>query len=362
MKFLQSLSDYHRAIKSATSGKAANLPSSIVSVLRARAIHNIGPRYFSLYDLARVPEDMWDEFIIDDGLKGLLRTINTREAREVVFDKVAFSGHCNTYNLPTIPILATIDRQSPNDPLNSLDPRKWELLLNDAPSDLFIKLIDGTWGIDAFVASRTTDGLWHYCDRMGSLSDLHTFAMTRLRHRRGWIVQPVVQNHRALRPIMSPNALGTVRAVTYTKGAEIELLYAVLRIPVGKNRADNFAHGTSGNLAAPVELASGLIGTPRASKTTDWPNMINVVEHPDTGVHIEGVTIPHWTELTKLILKAQATLPDLPTLGWDIAITDSGPLIVEANSTYDMDLVQVAYGRGVKSEFLENRLKRHRST
>lgn len=361
MNILKTLSDYQRAIRVATFRKSGNLPAAILSVLRARALHNIGPRYHSLYDLTRIPEESWDEFIIDNSVKNLLRQINSKEAREVVFDKIAFFRHCETHNLPTIPILATIDHRSPGDPLNGLDPEKWELLLRNAPNDLFIKLIDGTWGIDAFVASRATEELWSYCNQTGTLKDLHTFAMDRLNNRRGWIVQPLVENHRALRPIMSSNALGTIRAVTYANANSIELLYAVLRIPVGQNRADNFAHGTSGNLAAEVDLVSGKIQTPRASKTTVWPDMIDVLRHPDTGSVIRGTVVPYWTELKRLLVKAQGTLHDLPTLGWDVAITDSGPIIVEANSTYDLDIVQVAYNRGVRTDFLENRLKKYRS-
>ena len=362
MKLLRSLSDYRRAIRNATSGKATSLPVGIVSVLRARAFHNIGPRYFSLYDLARVPEELWDEFIIDEDLKSILRRINAKEAREVVFDKIAFSRHCNTHAVPTIPILATIDRHSPSDPLNGLDPKKFELLLTNAPSELFIKLIDGTWGVDAFTASRTTADNWSFCGQTGSLRDLHAFSINRLRDRRGWLVQPVIRNHKALRAIMSPSALGTIRAVTYLKGSEIDLLYAVLRIPVGNNQADNFAHGTSGNLVAPLDVDTGKIGTPRASRTSDWPNIVNILKHPQTGVRIEGETTPYWDEFKHLVTRAQSTLPKLPTLGWDIAITDSGPVVVEANSTYDVDLIQVAYQHGIKTEFLINLLKRHHSS
>lgn len=358
MKLLDLLADYRRAIKVATHAKSGNWPAGALSVFRARAFHDIGPRYYSLYDLARTPEKEWPEYIIDNGLKNRLRKINTKEAREVVHDKFAFLRHCEMHGLPTIPILATIDRNSPSDPLNGLEPQRWETLLANAPDQLFIKLIDGTWGIDAFIANRIDGHQWEFCDQHGSLADLHAFAMNRLRHRRGWIVQPVLRNHSALRPIMSPSALGTVRAVTYLRGSDVEFLYAVLRIPVGDNRADNFAHGSSGNLAAPIDLSTGRVGTPRASRTKVWPDMINVPEHPDTHAQIEGAVLPHWPEIAHLVRKAQLTLPNLPTLGWDIAITDAGPIIVEANSTYDVDIVQVAYGRGLKTEFLETRLKR----
>jgi len=358
MKILSLLHDYRKAIGVATRAKSGNVPAGIASVLKARLMYDIGPRHHALYDLARTPEETWPEFIIDNKLKPLLRKINTESARHVVQDKHAFRMHCTQNGLATIPILAKIDRTSPDDPLDGADPCRWNALLADAPDELFVKLIDGTWGTDAFVAKRKTDTLWRYCDQNGSLTDLHAFAMSRLKARRGWIVQPVIHNHPDLTRIMSPNALGTVRAVTYLSGNDTELLYAVLRIPVGANLADNFAHGTSGNLVAPIDIPTGRIGMARVSKGTAWPDIIDISRHPDSGELIEGTHLPHWTAAIELVRAAQSTLPELPTLGWDIAFSDSGPLLVEANSTFDVDILQVAYKRGLRTDFLKNRIER----
>lgn len=353
------LQDYHRAIGTAAEASWRRIPGSAYSVLKARLRYDIGPRYHSLYDLIRLPEREWPEFIIDNGLKNILRKINPPEAREIVGDKLAFFRHCQKHDIPTIEILAMIDRNAPADPLNGIEVAQWESLLQSAPAGLFIKLVDGTWGIDAFVAERSGPEKWTYCDQQGSLRDLHSFCMDRLKNRRGWIVQPVLRNHSELLRIMSPSALGTVRAVTCQYGGEVELLFSVLRIPVGTNRADNFAHGSSGNLTAPIDMQTGRVGMARASRSKTWPDMMNVDLHPDTKQTIPGFQLPYWSEMVELVCRAQASLPGLCTLGWDVAITDRGPIVVEANSTYDVDLVQVAQCRGLKSLLLESRLSRY---
>lgn len=356
MKALSVVSDYRRAIRAASSGNPLRAPGGLASVLVARAAFDIGPRFHSLYDLARVPRKDWPEFIIDVGLKKVMRRINAPEDREVVNDKLRFFRHCEAHGLPSIPILSAIDRTSDDPTLNGADNSGWVEQMGSAADKVFIKLIDGTWGIDAFAAERRENDSWHFCERSGSTADLHAFCLERLKGRRGWIVQPLVRSHAQLHRIMSPHALGTIRAVTFIENGTVALPYAVLRIPVGKNRADNFSHGASGNLVAPITTETGKVGVARGSKCKDWPEMMNVDVHPDTQNRISGFALPFWGELKELVVAAHKSLPNLATLGWDVAITDTGPIIVEANSTYDVDLLQVALKRGLKSELLNTRL------
>lgn len=74
--------------------------------------------------------------------------------------------------------------------------------------------------------------------------------------------------------------------------------------------------------------------------------------HPDTGCTIPGFRLPYWEETLRLFCLAQKELKEAPTLGWDIAITDDGPLIVEANAGYSIEIHEVAEHRGLRSAFL----------
>lgn len=229
--------------------------------------------------------------------------------------------------------------------------RDWCSRIEAGPDELFIKLIDGTWGINAFGAKRQDSGQWDYCGNAGSAEDLYAFAMRRLGDSRGWLVQQRVRPHRELQKIMSANGLGTVRVVTVMHKGMLGLKFAVLRIPVGDNRVDNFFHGTSGNFVAAVDITTGRIDKARASESRSWPSIVDADEHPETGIKIAGLVVPFWTELKDLVVRAHLSLPGLVTLGWDVAVTNDGPLLVEANGIYDVDLVQVALRRGIKTDF-----------
>ncbi|MGH6892554.1 MAG: sugar-transfer associated ATP-grasp domain-containing protein, partial [Dongiaceae bacterium] len=65
--------------------------------------------------------------------------------------------------------------------------------------------------------------------------------------------------------------------------------------------------------------------------------------HPVTGARIEGRTLPYWSEVVDLACRAQTAFSDRPFVGWDIAILDSGPCLIEGNGGPDMDIIQRVY-------------------
>ena len=57
--------------------------------------------------------------------------------------------------------------------------------------------------------------------------------------------------------------------------------------------------------------------------------------------------IPHLSEALDLAVRAHTLLPGLRTVGWDIAITENGCVLVEGNDAWDILLVQAAMGVGL---------------
>lgn len=352
MPSLSTAADYFKAIHVASGKRIARYPVSAHSVLLSRFSYGIGPKLHSLFRLMDQPRGTWQDFLVDEDLRVILRRINPLSRREVVNDKLAFYEHCLEHGLATIPILCAVDNEAQGtqegrqSAVIVSSPEEWALRLQHCQQPLFIKLIDGSWGQDAFAAEPTGQG-WHYCGHHGSCEEFYAFAMKRFAGRRGWMVQPRISSHPDLDKISSPGVLATIRAVTFFVDGKPQLLFAALRIPVGDNVTDNFSHGSIGNVTAPIDLVTGEIGVCRGSLNKTWPEIVDVELHPDTGNPIQGSRVPMWDGVLDLLDRGQHSLPFLKTLGWDIAVTGNGPVVVEANATYDVDLIQVSHQRGI---------------
>ncbi|MDX1365051.1 MAG: sugar-transfer associated ATP-grasp domain-containing protein, partial [Arenibacter latericius] len=66
-------------------------------------------------------------------------------------------------------------------------------------------------------------------------------------------------------------------------------------------------------------------------------------KHPDSGFKIEGFKIPYFKEACEEVLKGVKIIPDR-FIGWDVAISTMGPVIVEANSGPHLPSADIGYG------------------
>jgi hypothetical protein len=157
----------------------------------------------------------------------------------------------------------------------------------------------------------------------------------------GYLLQCRLDPHPAVRALVG-NRLATVRVMTMLTRDGPEILRAAWKIPAGNNIADNFWR--PGNLLATLDLDSG-----RVIRVVCGSGLSQqaVMRHPDTGAELIGIEVPLWRPLTKLALEAAAALNDVPLIGWDMAATERGAVIVEPNFTPDFIMPQIADRRGI---------------
>jgi len=83
-----------------------------------------------------------------------------------------------------------------------------------------------------------------------------------------------------------------------------------------------------------VSIETGLLAA-AGRRRKDGTGVEPVTHHPITGMEIEGAVLPGWEALRTLALRCARLFRPLRTVGWDIALTPSGPVVVEGNRWWD---------------------------
>lgn len=149
---------------------------------------------------------------------------------------------------------------------------------------------------------------------------------------------------------ISPNSINTIRVMTSNVNGEIEIFCMIARIGNGINLADNFHQGGTGVF---IDVNKGILKGNATNKDLEEFEV-----HPISKIKFDNYKIPYFDEIKELCTKAAARFEKTNVIGWDIAITEKGPLIVEGNNGPGFDLVQVVLNKGTKYmlEKIDNKL------
>ncbi len=155
----------------------------------------------------------------------------------------------------------------------------------------------------------------------------------------GMIEEYIIQHPQMSK--LSLNAVNTVRVVTIRLKEDlpgvrkdvVHVPYCTARMGTGNNCVDNLH---SNGMVAAIDMETGTIVT----DAVDGHGEAHAI-HPDTGEKIKGFKIPYFREAVDLIKRAAELTYGY--YGWDVAITEKGPVIIEANTNPGADLVQLPY-------------------
>lgn len=91
--------------------------------------------------------------------------------------------------------------------------------------------------------------------------------------------------------------------------------------------------GDGGNVDAAVDVETGKIYN--VVQFDGWRNITEIEKHPDSGNQLNGVIIENWQTIKEEVKKFQQAFPYCKVAGWDIAVTDEGPVVIEVNDFWD---------------------------
>lgn len=257
-----------------------------------------------------------------------------RDLRVPFVNKLYFSKICQQHGLRASTVIAAVDAKT----LTFVDPAMTQL----PPVDLFVKIKRGRGGRGAERWSYAAGGY-----RNGKGRSLTAAGLIRYLKRRSKFEKRVIErcltNHRGLADL-NLGALATARILTArNEQGEIEATHAVFRMAQRPGAQVDNIH--AGGIAAAVDLATGRLG-----RATDLGVSVNSAwhaTHPVTGAPIEGRILPHWPEALRLVKRAHDRIGDRVVVGWDVAVLDDGPCLIEGNGKPDVDLMQRPHRTGL---------------
>lgn len=201
------------------------------------------------------------------------------------------------------------------------------------------KVLSGTSGK---VVVKDSTGQCGWDVEVKNVSELTTNSLIAEMEEKGFdIVEEFIVQHDRLKEL-SDSGLNTVRIITQLNAkGEVEFIGPTLRITVN-SPVDNMAMG---NIAAAIDIDSGMINRPGVYQDITKKPESN---HPITGVPIVGFQIPYWEKVKELCITAALHDSRNRSIGWDVAITNSGPAFVEGNHNWCKILWQLPLEKGMK--------------
>ncbi len=252
------------------------------------------------------------------------KKINDQSKIHLVDNKLEFAKHFSKYKMKTFCF--------GKDDINLFS----EFVKERANKIIVIKDIDSTAGKGVSFSKVTFSELG---DVNIDLVDYKDWFHSMFSNSNLLYIEDYLTQHHKLNSI-SPSGLNTVRVITLLAEDKVHILGAAFRISVD-SKLDNFS---AGNLAADIEIDTGRIlhgGIRKLSACDSYHKT-----HPITGAKIKDEIIPFWNEVIDLVRNAARIIPEVRSIGWDVAILENGPILIEGNSKWNKDTWQIPANQG----------------
>lgn len=332
-----------------------------------------GTRFFWLFIFRRfTPTEIFALALLDPAItwkdlksyqskklaRPVYRTMNSGKGRLQIDDKDLFHQTCMQIGLATPPLAARITRETLaklSEELSHGQESSYHDLLQDLPSSFVVKPSLGYQGAGILffhkpspIEVTTWDGIpltaAEFVEHLAESFSAPTMPLVdgstaeELRHsadKHVLMVQPALKSHESLRRLSDKELIQTLRICTILDDRdEPHIHFIFLKLLGGNNLQDNFHQGSNGNLLAYIDEQRGTISRVICRDPVSGITQ-TVQNHPETEISFEDYMVPFWPEACELAIKAARAFPQTRAVGWDIALTEDGPLLLEGNGTWD---------------------------
>lgn len=143
-----------------------------------------------------------------------------------------------------------------------------------------------------------------------------------------WLIEAKMNQHETISRIY-PHSVNTLRIVTLNfPDGHTEILCALMRFGRNGSLIDS---ASAGGMHVHIEIDTGRLGEHAYCKNENNA----FTEHPDTKTVFGGITIPYWHEVLLMLKRLSEVFMQTHTIGWDVGISENGPLIIEGNPSWN---------------------------
>lgn len=122
---------------------------------------------------------------------------------------------------------------------------------------------------------------------------------------------------------LNSSSVNTIRCITLNTKHGVIAPYCFLKVGRAGAFVDN---GGAGGILVGIDRETGRLNT-------DGYDELNIryETHPDTGIPFRGYQLPEWKQMIEMCLEMSAKTPSVKFIGWDLAHTEDGWIVIEGN-------------------------------
>jgi hypothetical protein len=277
------------------------------------------------------------EYISRRRLTKIQESLNPVVWAPLLKSKDLFYRHCLAAEVPIPRLYAVIHGRLPGWIYTGhvlRTPSEWIAFLdNSLPAEFVVKRTEGAYGQGLQIFQKVPDGFMDTTGEHRATGDLYDWLISDPAVR--YVIQERLCSHPELVRLAGTEALQTIRMITLVDNAgQVHILHAHLKVIEADEIVDTLLRGLTGNIEAPIHLRHGTLQAANRVPGTG-AKVLTLSAHPKTRVAFEGFQLPFWTEACHLARQTALKFVPLRTVGWDVALTPDGPVIVEGNIWWD---------------------------
>jgi len=265
----------------------------------------------------------------------LQESVNPQPYRYLTEDKIAFHHYCIEKGLPVPELIAVYDSGNRSYWGDGTPIHSREDLLNGLaryPFGIIAKPVHGAHG-DGVISLEFVDGE-HRPVNHSNHSVAESMNIIFAPQSDSYILQKTLYSHRAIADFTNNPTLQSLRLITHLdENNQPQLVIRKLKLPKKGNIMDNFSWGVNQGRQCMIDENGFIKST--AIYDAEKKHVIRLDYVEDANGNRATFKVPMWEQCVALVLEAQRAFAPLRTIGWDVAVTDDGPVLIEGNVFWD---------------------------